>query len=66
MIGTDTLGAHGGGEMCGTDGDMPFTPTNPFVGEIEDFVEAVLDNRPPDVDGMEGRRNVELLLAMSG
>lgn len=66
MIGTDTLGAHGGGEMSGPDGIVPFTPTNPFVGEIEDFVESVRGRRSPAVDGIEGRRNVELLLEISG
>ena len=65
MIGTDTLGAHGGGEMSGNEGDVPFTPTNPFVGELEDFAEAVRDNRPPEVDGIEGCRNIELLLRIS-
>jgi hypothetical protein len=32
------------------------------VGEFADFVKAVRDGRPPEVDGIEGRRNVELLL----
>ncbi len=66
MMGIDTLGAHGGGVISGNDGDVHFTPTNPFVGEIEDFAEAVRGNRPPEVDGIEGRRNVELLLQISG
>ena len=44
---------------------------NPYVGEIADFVAAIRDGRPPEVDGAEGLRNVELLceaapLAVSG
>ena len=35
---------------------------NPYVGEIEDFAEAILKNRDPEVTAAEGLRNLELLL----
>ncbi len=62
IVCTGTLGPHGGGEVHGPDGDIDYTVADPYVGEIEDFVSAVRDGRPPEVDGREGRRNVELLL----
>jgi predicted dehydrogenase len=44
------------------EGPFEFTVRNPYVGEIEDFVAAVAENRAPEVDGEEGLRNCELLL----
>ncbi|NKC11163.1 MAG: hypothetical protein GKR94_02835 [Gammaproteobacteria bacterium] len=58
----DTLGLHGRGRIFTHEGPLQFEPCNPYVGEIEDFVAAVRENRPPEVDGEEGLRNVELLL----
>ncbi len=63
VICEDTLGAHGAGRIHTDRGPLEYTVTNPYVGEIQDFVKAVRDGRPPEVDGIEGRRNVELLLA---
>ena len=60
-IATGTLGPHGAGEIVTNDGPLPFPIENPFAGEIADFVAAVRDGRPPEVDGGEGLRNVELL-----
>jgi 1,5-anhydro-D-fructose reductase (1,5-anhydro-D-mannitol-forming) len=57
-----TLGGHGGGEIVTHQGTFPFQPRNPYVGEIEDFVAAVVEGREPEVGGEEGLRNVELLL----
>ena len=47
------------------DGPVVFTPVNPFVGEVEDFANAVEERRAPEVDGAEGLRNVELLAGIS-
>ena len=63
-IGTGTLGAQGAGTIVTGSGDLSFEVTNPFVGEIEDFAAAVAEGRPPEVDGAEGLRNVELLEAL--
>jgi predicted dehydrogenase len=38
-----------------------------FVGhqmQLQDFVEAIAENRPPRVDGAEGRKSVEIILAL--
>ena len=58
----DTLGPHGEGRIETAGGAFPYTPANPYVGEIEDFVQAIREDRPPEVDGAEGARNVDLLL----
>lgn len=58
----DTLGPHGGGRIETGDGAVRFNRVNPYAGEIADFAAAVREGRPPEVDGREGLRNVELLL----
>jgi len=63
-IGTGTLGAQGAGTVVTNVGELPFEVSNPFVGEMEDFVAAIVDGRAPEVDGAEGLRNVELLEAL--
>jgi 1,5-anhydro-D-fructose reductase (1,5-anhydro-D-mannitol-forming) len=59
----DTLGAHGGGAISIGGEPMEYQISNPFVGEIADFVAAVAEGRPPEVDGREGLRNVATLVA---
>ena len=60
-IATGTLGPHGAGAIETPNGPLAFTPRDPYVGEIDDFVAAVRSGRAPAVDGAEGVRNVELL-----
>jgi 1,5-anhydro-D-fructose reductase (1,5-anhydro-D-mannitol-forming) len=57
-----TLGRHGGGSVRTHLGELKHSITNPFVGEITDFVAAIKEQRRPEVDGNEGLRNVELLV----
>lgn len=57
----NTLGPHGGGTLIMKTGELRFTRVNPYLGELADFVAAVEEGRPPEVDGREGQRNVELL-----
>jgi 1,5-anhydro-D-fructose reductase (1,5-anhydro-D-mannitol-forming) len=57
-----TLGRHGGGSVRTHLGELKFSITNPFVGEITDFVAAIREQSKPEVDGNEGLRNVELLV----
>lgn len=59
----DTLGPHGAGDISIGGEPMEFEVLNPYAGEIADFVAAVRDGRPPEVDGREGLRNVETLVA---
>jgi 1,5-anhydro-D-fructose reductase (1,5-anhydro-D-mannitol-forming) len=59
---TETLGPHGKGQIETHNGKFDYTPANPYVGEIEDFVAAIREGRAPEVDGREGAANVDLLL----
>ncbi len=63
---TETLGPHGEGRIETHEGSFDYTPANPYVGEIEDFVAAIRDGRSPEVDGREGAANVDLLLKAVG
>ncbi len=56
-----TLTIDGEGTIRTHEGPLPFKPRDPYVGEIEDFVAAVREERPPAVDAREGLRNVEIL-----
>ena len=58
-----TLGPKGAGKILVNDEPLKFRAVNPYAGEIRDFVAAIKEGRPPEVDGAEGLRNVELLLA---
>ena len=58
---TGTLGPHGGGAIQTHAGPLAFDAVDPYAAEIADFVEAVTTGRPPEVDGLEGLRNVEIL-----
>lgn len=58
----DTFGPTGGGEIRTDKGVQSFGRVDPYVGEIADFLDAIRDDRPPEVDGVEGMRNIELLL----
>ncbi len=59
----DTLGPHGAGAISIGGKPMSYEPTNPYAGEIADFVAAIREGRAPEVDGREGCRNVETLVA---
>ncbi len=61
VIGEDTLGAEGAGTIVTGDGVVEFPVSDPFSGEIENFVESASKGIPPEVDGAEGLRNVEIL-----
>ena len=56
-----TMGRHGSGAIYHDNEPVPFEIENPFLGELSDFVEAVKEGRSPEVDGLEGKKNVELL-----
>jgi predicted dehydrogenase len=58
-----TVGPFGGGQISINKTALQYSQQNPFVGEIADFVAALNENREPEVPGMEGLRNVEILAA---
>ncbi|MCB1738980.1 MAG: Gfo/Idh/MocA family oxidoreductase [Gammaproteobacteria bacterium] len=66
----DTLGPDGAGsiriETANESQALSFNPVNPYAGEIADFVAAIEQGRPAEVDGVEGARNVSLLLQAVG
>ena len=62
----NTLGLSGGGVITTQAGSFSFETVNPYVGEIEDFIEAIQTDREPEVSGEEGLNNVEILLRAIG
>ncbi len=57
----DTLGARGTGSITVDGEPFDFTPVDPYVGELQDFITAIREDREPEVGGIEGMRNVGLL-----
>lgn len=58
---TDTLGPRGTGQIIVNGEELPFTPADPYHGELTDFINAVKNGTTPSVDGREGLENVALL-----
>lgn len=63
--GEGSVGISGEGRMWTDKGDWEFPVIDPYQLEIEDFAAAVRDDRAPEVDGVMGRRNTEILLKAS-
>ena len=57
----DTLGPEGAGEIVLAGKEVAFGVTNPYLAELRDFVQTIYTGRKPEVDGVEGLRNLELL-----
>lgn len=55
------LGPKGEGQIRKGDQPVTFSPRNPYVGQLADFVAAIRERRDPAVNGEEGARNVALL-----
>jgi 1,5-anhydro-D-fructose reductase (1,5-anhydro-D-mannitol-forming) len=60
-----TLGRHGKGTFSTHKGARQYTPVNPYAAEIQDFADAIRQQRSPEVSGDEGLRNVKLLLEIT-
>jgi 1,5-anhydro-D-fructose reductase (1,5-anhydro-D-mannitol-forming) len=61
IIGTDVFGANPSGPITCRGRDIAYAPQNPFVLEIEDFVGAVRDQRPPCTTLDDGLLNVRIM-----
>ncbi len=61
VICENTLGAEGAGTITTHAGMVEFTVSDPFTGEVVNFVESASTGIPPEVDAEEGLRNVEIL-----
>ena len=64
VICENTFGRDGAGRIWTKEGDLAFPVVNPFVGLLDDFVQAILQGRKPEVDAVEGARNAEILLKL--
>ena len=60
----DTFGRNAAGRIWTNDGEFEFPVVNPFVGLIDDFIQAIHQRRKPEVDVVEGARNAEILLEL--
>ena len=61
IIGEDVFGSNPGGPITCNGRDIAYTPQNPFVLEIEDFVAAVREQRPPCTTLDDGLVNVRIM-----
>jgi len=59
-----TFSREGAGRIWTNEGEMKFPIVNPFAGLIDDFVQAILERRRPEVDAAEGARNAQILLEL--
>lgn len=60
------LEAGSGSRPAIVGGPLPVTESEPLRNELEDFVAAVRDGRPPRVGGEDGRRAVDLAQRITG
>ena len=65
VICENTLGPTGGGSISINNAPLDFEFANPYVGEIQNFIDAIEGKVRILVPGTEGARNVELLLQAS-
>ena len=56
-----TFGRDGAGKIITNKGEYNFGVQNPFLGEINNFIESILSCSKPEVDGIEGKKNIEIL-----
>jgi predicted dehydrogenase len=61
IIGEDVFGSRPRGVITCNGRGVAYQPTNPFIGEIADFVQAVQQQRQPRVTLEDGLRNVHIM-----
>lgn len=61
LRGAAVLGPRGDGDISHDGAALPYTPVDPYQGELQDFVDAIASGRAPEVDGDEGLHNVRWL-----
>jgi UDP-N-acetyl-2-amino-2-deoxyglucuronate dehydrogenase len=54
----------GGAASAGSGGDPKGTPATGHIGIVRDFIESLEKDRPPEVDGHEGRRSLAAVRAV--
>ena len=60
-----TLGPGGDGTILINNAPLEFEVVNPYVGEIQNFIDAIEGKARIAVPGAEGQRNVEILMQVS-
>ena len=60
-----TFGREAQGSIRTQSGPVKFEPADPFKLQLDDFARSILEKRKPEVDGIEGMRNTEILLAVA-
>jgi predicted dehydrogenase len=55
------LGSRQGGTITCKGQAMPYQSTNPFLGEVADFVQAIEQQREPRATLIDGVRNVYIM-----
>ena len=60
----NTFGREAAGRIWTSDGEIAFPVVNPFVGMLDDFVQAIRQRSKPEVDVVEGARNAQILLEL--
>lgn len=59
-----TFGREAAGRIWTNDGEFDFPVVNPFLGQLDDFVQAIQQRTRPEVDVAEGARNAQILLEL--
>lgn len=65
-IGDDVMAITGEGTLRTHQGPWAYAPVDPYLGEIDDFADAVAENRAPEADGRMGAKNTRILLEAAG
>jgi len=65
VIADGTLATDGDGSITIDGEPLQFEPVDPYVGEIQNFVDAIEGKTRVAVSGAEGLRNVEILLGVA-
>jgi predicted dehydrogenase len=61
IIADGVIGGRPGGTITCKGQAIPYQPLNPFVGEVEDFVQAIRQGRAPRATLEDGMRNVHIM-----
>ena len=61
IVADNVFGPNPGGPIWCNGRQVPFTPQNPFVGQVADFIEAIRQPRPPCTTFEDGLINVRIL-----
>jgi predicted dehydrogenase len=61
IIAENIFGSRAAGTITCNGQAMAYQPTNPFIGEVADFVQAIQQRRAPCATALDGLRNVYIM-----